>query len=365
MSCDVIRKVYNEANKCVIDRDDEAWAILVSVVARTHCCLIGPPGTGKSFLIDTLGILTGATVFEYLMTEFSTPDEILGPISIDGLKATPSRYERNLTGMIADAELVFLDEVNKASGAIQNTLLKIMQERRIKNGTSVVPVQMRSMIGATNEDFEPGKQDAFADRWLVKMRVHPLPTGSWDQLLFGNLATPQPVATVQDLDNAHSGAMALQFSNDAKEAYKEVMLKLMAEGIRPSERRCREGTKVCRAEAYLNGASQVEPIHLDILKYVLFQHEKQRAKCEEIVTKTCNPAAAALQEYIQAVAEILDQSGDGEEGITNRLRKLDQIKNKVRSLQQSDKSHRLISQIDSEKMRLTNELYQVPPVPVG
>jgi MoxR-like ATPase len=102
------------------------------VVAREHAVLIGPPGTAKSALIRTLAELIDAKYFEYLLTRFTEPNEIFGPVDIAAFRE--GRYQRRIEGMLPEAEVVFLDEVFKSNSAILNALLTLLNERRYTSG---------------------------------------------------------------------------------------------------------------------------------------------------------------------------------------------------------------------------------------
>src|SRR5215207_5791084 len=111
-------QVRKELSAALIEREDEVDLVLTALVANEHVLLVGPPGCGKSLLLDSVLAWTGGTRFSILLTKFTTPEEVFGPVSLAALKA--DRYVRVTAGKLPEADYVFADEVFKASSAILN-----------------------------------------------------------------------------------------------------------------------------------------------------------------------------------------------------------------------------------------------------
>lgn len=157
----------------LVERRRELRMALLAALAAEHTLLVGPPGTAKSELARRLQRAFGnVRYFERLLTRFTVPEELFGPLSISALEQ--DRYERHVAGFLPDASIAFIDEVFKANSAILNALLTLLNEREFDNGAGRIACPLISVIGATNEVPEDEVGEAFLDRFLMLVPVAPV-----------------------------------------------------------------------------------------------------------------------------------------------------------------------------------------------
>jgi MoxR-like ATPase len=301
-----------ELSAALIERDDEIDLVLTALIAQEHPLLVGNPGTAKSLLLDSLMNWMGGQRFTILLTKFSTPEELFGPISVAGLKE--DRYRRITTGKLPEATGAFIDEIWKASSAILNTLLRLLNERVFDNGDgTLVKVPLRICVAASNEwpqQFEGGKElNALYDRFLLRKTVRPILSALGRQrLLWHRDHTPKLTTSITpaEIDQAHREAASLSWSDDAKEALETILRELAKEGIQPGDRRQYKAIGATQAFAYLHGADHLEPEHLEVLAHVLWESpEEQPEKVTGLVARIANPTGMRVNSLLLEVEQIL------------------------------------------------------------
>ncbi len=191
---DAIRKRINRFRQSLgrffVDKQDIIDLMVVAAIAQEPLLIVGPPGTAKSDLVlkfkDALGLGEG-DYFEYMLTRFTEPSEIIGAIDIKELR--DGRYIRRKAGKLPTARLVFLDEIFKSNSAILNILLTIINEKKFYQDGAPEPVPLRILFAATNEVPEQGELAALKDRFVLKIQSQSVQEKHFQELIDSGLAS--------------------------------------------------------------------------------------------------------------------------------------------------------------------------------
>ena len=169
------KELITQMSRGAYEREEVIALSLLSAIAGESIFLLGLPGVGKSMVARRLkDAFKDSRCFEYLMSRFSTPDEIFGPVSISKLKDEDT-YERNIDGYLPTADVAFLDEIWKAGPAIQNSLLTALNEKIFHNGQIDIDLPLKGIIAASNElPAEDEGLEALWDRFLIRYIVQPI-----------------------------------------------------------------------------------------------------------------------------------------------------------------------------------------------
>ena len=274
-----------------LGKDEVIRLLLIATIAGEHAVLIGPPGTAKSALIRMFAKLLQAKYFEYLLTRFTEPNEIFGPVDIAAFRE--GRYVRRTEGMLPEAEIVFLDEVFKSNSAILNALLTLLNERRYTSGGQVLRCPILSCFGASNEVPTDETLTAIFDRFLLRIRSDNLDAYHFQDLLQKGLqnevmglmdAPVTPLASAREIGELHRAfAQRMRFSEEFFSQYKGLVFQIRAEGITLSDRRVVKLLKLFAASAFLDGRAQPDASDFFVLKHI-WNNEDQSAILETIVT---------------------------------------------------------------------------------
>lgn len=294
-----------------VGRDEVIDLIALAVVAGEHLFLHGPPGTAKSALIRQFAATVQGRYFEYLLTRFSEPNEVFGPIDLvrlrEGTVATVT------TGMLPEAEFVFLDELFNANSAILNNLLSVLNERVYRRGAEVHRLPMLSLFSASNHLPEDEALNALFDRFLLRCHVDPLKREAMPQLLTAGWQLERFQATDVSISAADLRSLSRRIHevdlSGITAPYAELVFKVRDLGVNLSDRRAVKVLKLVAASAVLCGRPSALVADFWPVRYV-WDREEQIGPLASLVEAVVEPHVGT--ERIHPLATVPQRLGGDE-----------------------------------------------------
>ncbi len=287
-----IRSVVRVATQGLVGREQLAELIVLAAVAQEHLLVIGPPGTAKSAVVRRVAQSMGGRYFEYLLGRFTEPSELFGTVDLKKLRE--GTVETDVSGMLPEADIVFLDEVFLGSTAILNTLLGVLNERRFRRGHTQIQCPLRVCVGAANALPEDPALAAFGDRFLLHLFVDAVPDNQLEALLSGGWQVElQAVAQMLDLSQLEGLNRALKDVDleGVRPVLAHAIRCLREAGITLSDRRIVKSQRLIAAATLLCGREQATEADLWPLIYALPTQDSQlrgREVLRELLAKSGN-----------------------------------------------------------------------------
>lgn len=334
------KQLLGEMNRGIYEKETEISLSLLAALAGESIILLGPPGVAKSMVARQLKTaFRDAQSFEYLMSRFSTPDEIFGPVSIQKLK-TSDTYERAMEGYLPTVDVVFLDEIWKAGPAIQNTLLTVINEKIFRNGNREMHLPLKLLVAASNELPAKGEGlEALWDRFVIRIESRPIKLEKNFRAML--LEAPTDFLGPTDFTDYtdSSGSMGKSDSADfsdlkiTAEEYAEWAEKICKIGVKEevldaisairkslravnvdeaaerrniyvSDRRWKNIVRLLRTSAFMQDREEVDICDLLPIYHCLWQEPEERDAIRNIVIRALfSPFADKLVEMKNALAE--------------------------------------------------------------
>lgn len=324
-----IASLLQQLNERVFEKEHVVALSLLSAVAGESIFLLGPPGVAKSMVARRLKLaFRGASAFEYLMSRFSTPDEIFGPVSISKLK-DEGKYERIVDGYLPAATIAFLDEIWKAGPAIQNALLTIINEKIYRNGQFSIRVPLKGLIAASNELPAQGQGlEALWDRFLLRCLVTGIEDmGEFDRMIAStDESDPRVDEALQITDEEYARwekeivYIKIHYSifeviHALKDKIEQYNLQLQNEGgisapLYVSDRRWKKMVKLLKTSAFLNGSEAIRLSDCTLLSYCLWSEVDHMEVVEEMVSAAIQKSAEGYLLNLKGLEQDIDELKD-------------------------------------------------------
>ena len=328
------KQLLGEMNRGIYEKETEISLSLLAALAGESIILLGPPGVAKSMVARQLKTaFRDAQSFEYLMSRFSTPDEIFGPVSIQKLK-TSDTYERAVEGYLPTADVVFLDEIWKAGPAIQNTLLTVINEKIFRNGNREMHLPLKLLVAASNELPAKGEGlEALWDRFVIRIESRPIKleknframlldshadfSGSTGILGHADFADNADFSdlkiTAEEYAEWAEKICKIGVKEEVLDAISAIRKSLRAvnvdeaaerRNIYVSDRRWKNIVRLLRTSAFMQDREEVDICDLLPIYHCLWQEQEERDAIRNIVIRALfSPFADKLVEMKNALAE--------------------------------------------------------------
>lgn len=301
-----LKIIIDNLNKGLIEREEHSKLAILALLANENLVFIGPPGTAKSEISRRLSnVLEEGSYFEYLLTKFTTPEELFGPISIKELEE--DKFKRQTKGYITDSNIVFLDEVFKANSSILNALLTILNERIYHNGAIREDTKIMSIIAASNElPVGESELEALYDRFLLKKEVTYIDN---PMDLFNISGKYSPIIErininyIEKIQDNSSNVMIPDYiANKILQIKKQIEETFGPEEL-ISDRRLVKTIRLLKIAAYTSDRDQVSIFDLLLLKDIFWRNPKNLDKIREIIIKEILDVSAFEKSNLYGIYE--------------------------------------------------------------
>lgn len=290
------------------ERTREVHTAVVAILSQKHHFQLGPPGTAKSLLVSRIAKrisgLGDEGYFHWLLTQYTTPEEIFGPPDIEKFKQ--GVYQRVTTRKLPRAYFVFLDEIFKGNSSILNANLTAMNERLFFNGELDPNIPLLSLFAASNELPESDELNALWDRLHFRHLIRPMQESSSFMRMLQQPMDPHPeaVLSLSEIQEAIGLVGQVTLPSDIFETIKQLRDTLKTEGVEPTDRRWMECMDIIRAEAFLNGRDVAEVEDMRPLMHVLWSQEREIKTVTKEVLDLANPIDREANDLLERIEEL-------------------------------------------------------------
>jgi len=298
---DKLKRLREELKQIFLERGDLIDGALSALLSSQHVLIIGPPGTAKSMLADDIcRRILGANYFQWLLTRFTTPEEIFGAVSLKALEEDD--YRRVTLRKLPEGHIAFLDEIFKANSSILNAILTLINERLFHNGKEVVTVPLLTLFGASNELPEDDELTALYDRFLLRFVVNYITEDfRFLKMLESSLPAERTTLSLEELREMQRLVRDVPIPSHIYRTIADIRRMLGKKNIVASDRRYRQCLPLLQAHAYLAGGGEVTERDLSFLEHVLWRDPGELPEVRATIHEL-------LLGYEEEIKELLYQS---------------------------------------------------------
>ena len=329
---DKLRSIREELKQQFLERTEVIDGALAALLSAHHLLIIGPPGTAKSMLADELcRRIEGAGYFQWLLTRFTTPEEIFGAVSLRALEQDD--YRRVTHRKLPEAHIAFLDEIFKANSSILNAILTLINERLFHNGKEVVHVPLLTLFGASNELPEEEELTALYDRFLLRFVVNYISEDfRFLRMMESHKAPQRTTLSLDELTEMQNQARDIAVPPHVYRSIADIRRELNKKNIHASDRRYRQSLALLQSYAYLEGETEVYEKHLFFLEHVLWRDPAEQEQVRGTIRELLLGYEEEITELLYESREIRESALQSGRTSDERARALIELHTKLRNI---------------------------------
>lgn len=335
---DKLLAIESNMNERYRERAEFARGLLLAAISGQHIFALGPPGAGKTEMVEDFTKTIDGSIFDLLMMKTTTPDELFGPVEVEAFKA--GEFRRSTAGMAPEAHVLSLDEIWKGGSSTLNGLLQLLAQRKFTQGGKSMSCPLLFAVGASNELPQESSLRALYSRFQLRFLIEQVrDQKNLDAILFDDRAElTEERVSIEEILEAQREAAQIPVSKSARKAVRAILEDLREMGVRPDVRKLvalvSERGSLVQAQAWIEGDDSVRPEHLDVLRNALWDTPAQISGITDIILKhAISESAHLLADANNAIelAVAAESGGASIETMLDAIRELKRVESQCKA----------------------------------